>query len=67
MRIICDFKCANEHIHESWVDSEVRTEQCPECELIATRIISGTSFVLEGTSGDFPGAAMKWDRRHGVK
>ena len=67
MKLIYDFTCPNGHTHESWVDSKVRTDQCPECELVATRIISGTSFTLEGVTGDFPGAAMKWDRKHGVK
>jgi hypothetical protein len=64
MKLIFDFRCANEHTHESWVESSVHTDQCPECELTATRIISGTSFKLEGVSGDFPTAADKWTKLH---
>ena len=64
MRLIFDFRCDNEHTHESWVDSTVHTDQCPQCELIAKRIISGTSFKLEGVTGDYPTAADKWTRLH---
>lgn len=37
---------------------------CPECEELCEFIISSPLFTLEGVSGDFPGAAMKWDKRH---
>jgi Zn finger protein HypA/HybF involved in hydrogenase expression len=62
--MLFDFRCDNDHTHEAWVDSDVRTDKCPQCELTASRIISGTSFSLEGVTGDFPGAKIKWDNRH---
>lgn len=34
------------------------------CGAVAKRIISPVRCKLEGTSGDFPGAAIKWAREH---
>ena len=34
------------------------------CDGVAVRIISPVRCKLEGVSGDFPGAAMKWARDH---
>ena len=64
MKLIFDFRCDNDHTHESWVERSVHTDACPECELTAKRIISGTSFRLEGVSGDYPTAADKWTKLH---
>ena len=34
------------------------------CGAVAKRIISPVRCKLDGTSGDFPGAAIKWAREH---
>ena len=57
-----DFQCPAGHIFEELVGSE-RTLRC-ECGLEAQRIMSPIRCQLEGYSGDFPGAAMKWTREH---
>ncbi len=67
MRRFFDFKCDNDHVHEAYVDSEVRSNPCPECGQLATRLISTPMVKLEGTSGAFPGAAMQWERKHAEK
>ena len=38
--------------------------RCGECDGEAKRIISPIRCQLDGASGDFPGEAMKWERRH---
>jgi len=40
---------------------------CPECGLPAARLISTPMVKLDGTSGAFPGEAMKWERKHAEK
>ena len=37
---------------------------CPDCGSRADKIISIPTVRLEGYSGDFPGAAMKWRKKH---
>lgn len=41
--------------------------QCHECGGTTRYIISGTSFRLEGCTGDFPGAHMKWAKKRDQK
>lgn len=67
MKRIYDFQCDNGHIHEAFVDSEVRSNLCPECGQNATRLISKPRVMLEGTTGSFPGAAMQWERKRAEK
>ena len=62
--ILYDFTCSNNHTTEHFVSSDTKEVVCPECGLKPKRVISKTSFKLEGTSGDFPTAADKWARRH---
>lgn len=38
--------------------------RCGACGAPANRIISPIRCQLDGSSGDFPGAAMKWEREH---
>lgn len=64
MRMMFDFKCDNDHTTEKLTDSETRTICCPVCGLLAVRQIAAPLSVLEGITGSFPGAAMKWDKRH---
>ena len=66
MRRIYDVRCTDDSCKEI---TEVfgRAEddfRCGACSAPAKTIVSPGNFVLEGTSGDFPGAAMKWKRDH---
>ncbi len=63
MRRIFEFRCAKDHITEKYVDDEVKVVQCPHCGNDASRIISATRSNLDPISGDFPGAAMAWEKR----
>ena len=61
-RIIIDFRCDNEHTTEKFVESGTTEIQCPECSLMARKIISPIRSLLDPLSGDFAGATMKWAR-----
>ena len=63
MRRIFDFQCAKGHITEKYVDDAVKVIQCPHCANDASRLISAPRISLEGITGDFPGAAMAWEKR----
>lgn len=67
MKRMFDFQCDEGHIHEAFVDSEIRSNPCPECGKPAARLISTPMVKLEGTSGAFPGEAMKWERKRAEK
>lgn len=60
---VYDFRCDNDHIFEAFVDSSVTTSRCG-CGADATKVPSATKCVLDGSSGDFPGAHMRWVREH---
>lgn len=60
---VFDFKCSNGHIFEDFVDASVSVSRCG-CGANATKMVSAPAFVLNGASGDFPGAHMKWVREH---
>lgn len=60
---IFDFMCSNGHVFEDFVESSVTTSRCG-CGANATKIPSATKCQLDGASGDFPGAHMKWVREH---
>ena len=60
---VFDFKCDNGHIFEDFVSGNVTTSRCG-CGANATKVVSATQTILNGASGDFPGAHMKWVREH---
>lgn len=64
---IFEFTCQNGHTFDAYVDSEIRTTLCKECDKLANRIISKPLVKLEGTTGAFPGAAMQWERKRNEK
>ena len=41
-----DFQCDNGHVNEKFVDTETTEVQCPDCELIARKIV--TSIKVQG-------------------
>jgi hypothetical protein len=60
---VFDFRCENSHIFEEFVESGTTTSRC-KCGANATKIVSASNFVLDGSTGDFPGRHMKWVREH---
>lgn len=63
--ILYDFECTEcGTIFEKLVPSDNRVTPCRVCGNEAKRMISPVHSKLEGWSGDFPGAAMKWEREH---
>ena len=64
---VFDFLCPNDHLSESFVNSEIREINCPVCGQTASRQMSTPRVSLEGTTGAFPGAAMQWERKHAQK
>ena len=64
MRKIFDVRCGScGHVSEEFghLDDAFR---CGECGGESKRIISPIRCQLDGVSGDFPGEAMKWAKRH---
>lgn len=64
---IFEFLCVDDHLFDSYVDSEIRTTDCQICGKTASRIISKPMVKLEGVTGSFPGAAMQWERKRDEK
>ena len=64
--ILYDFRCGKcGNVFESYVkSSDNKHTACRECGHDAHRMISPVRSKLEGHSGSFPGAAMKWEREH---
>ena len=64
MHVIYDVKCSScGHVDEVY-GRKGDAVRCTVCSSDSHAIISPVAFVLEGVSGDFPGAAMKWNKRH---
>lgn len=64
---VFDFQCPNDHITESFVNSDTREINCMVCGQTASRLVSTPRVSLEGTTGAFPGAAMQWERKRAEK
>ena len=62
MRVLLDFRCDNEHTTERFIDSETKEIPCPECSLMARKVISPVRSYLDPHCGDFIGATTKWAR-----
>jgi hypothetical protein len=60
--ILFEFTCKHGHLNEKLVSRETRQIDCPECDEVATRVISAVRCSLDPTSGHFPGATDKWIR-----
>ena len=58
-----DFKCPNGHVVEKFVPSGTRISRC-DCGADGTRMVSAPAFILNGSSGDFPGRHMRWVKEH---
>lgn len=64
---IYEFVCEDNHLTERFVDTECRETTCSVCGKSSKRIISTPQVMLDGTSGAFPGEAMKWERKRAEK
>jgi putative FmdB family regulatory protein len=64
MKRIYEFRCVKDHTTERFVDSEVKSIECPHCRNEASRIISSPRIQLEGITGAFPTAYDAWARKH---
>ena len=64
---VFDFECAAGHRNEMFVEADVVSMQCVTCGKIAQRMIAAPRAVLEGITGDFPSAAMQWEKRRESK
>lgn len=64
---VFDFICPNGHRSELFVSAQTDETKCPLCDNTAHRAVSAPNVKLEGWSGSFPGAAMKWEKKHREK
>lgn len=66
MKRFYEFQCSEHGVFEEYLEYTKQTP-CPTCGKLADKIISTPRISLEGVTGDFPGAAMKFDRVHRQK
>lgn len=59
---VFDFRCADGHVHEHFVQPGTERLTCDTCGADAVRLMPATRTHLDSASGDFPGATMKWER-----
>jgi hypothetical protein len=64
---VFDILCPNHHTTELFVSNQTFETTCPVCGEQAQRAVSAPNVKLEGWSGSFPGAAMKWEKKHREK
>lgn len=64
MKRIYDFQCTScETTFEKYTEY-CKSTSCPTCGNDAEKIISTPTIKLEGISGHFPGAAIRWEKMH---
>lgn len=59
---VFDFRCAQGHVSEHFVEAGTQVVECPQCDQLALRQIATPRVQLEGITGAFPGATDKWAR-----
>ena len=59
---VFDFLCRKGHRIERFVNADIVEHEC-ECGAMGARQLAAPRAQLDGTSGDFPGAADAWERR----
>ena len=60
---VFDYLCPNGHRTEMFTSNPTETTECM-CGEQALRQRSAPTISLEGVTGSFPGAAVKWDKKH---
>lgn len=58
--ILFDFSCGCGNLFEALAQKDSREKDCPQCGMVAKRVISPVRCSLDPTSGHFPGATEKW-------
>ena len=64
---VFDFECVDGHSHEMFVEAGTLSVQCVTCGKPARRMIAAPRCQLEGITGSFPGAAIKWEKNRESK
>ena len=64
---VFDFECVDLHVSEVFVASDIDAVVCPICGKRATKKLSAPRAKLDGTTGDFPGAHIAWERKREQK
>lgn len=64
MRVIFDVVCTKCDNKDEVFGRRDDVFRCTVCSSESKRIISPVKCQLEGYSGSFPGAAMRWEREH---
>lgn len=64
MRVILDTRCVSCNNIDEQFGRRDEAFRCSICQSESKPIISPVKCKLEGVTGDFPGAAMKWEREH---
>jgi predicted nucleic acid-binding Zn ribbon protein len=64
MNVIYDVKCTSCGNIDEVYGRKGDTVRCSVCSSDSRSIISPVACVLDGSTGDFPGAAMKWNKAH---
>jgi putative FmdB family regulatory protein len=67
MRKLFDFRCSTCKTKFEVLTEATDTVRCNKCGSPSHRVISPIRCQLDPTSGDFPGATMKWIREHESK
>ena len=67
MKKIFEFQCTSCDLVFDELTEYKKESICPECDSVADKIISTPRISLEGYSGNFPGAAMQFDKKHRQK
>ena len=60
---VYDFHCECGRVFEKFVTNGTTTSRCG-CGCMAIKTLSAPVFILDGSSGDFPGRHLKWVREH---
>lgn len=68
MRILRDYRCAEGHITERFIDDSTELVECKTCSKPAHKTLGFGTIILDGTDPSFPGAYEKWatvrEKRH---
>ena len=63
MRVLSDYRCSECNTEFEAFAKRTDDVRC-ECGGLSKRLISPVKCKLDGASGDFPGAHMRWVREH---
>ena len=64
MKVLYDARCESCNNVDEMYGRKEDAVRCSVCSSPSHAIISPVTFILDGSTGDFPGAAMKWNKAH---